>query len=478
MSVSQEEIIAGIAEIIEEVTGIEPSEITPEKSFVDDLDIDSLSMVEIAVQTEDKYGVKIPDEDLAGLRTVGDVVNYIQKLEEENPEAAQALRAKFEADRLEAGSRQQVTKPSTANGGYPNVVVTAVTATTSISPDIEGTWKGLLAGESGIRVLEDEFVTKWDLQVKIGGHLKESVDDHMGRLDMRRMSYVQRMAKHLSGQLWENAGSPEVDPDRFTVVVGTGLGGAEKIVESYDLMNEGGPRKVSPLAVQMIMPNGAAAVVGLQLGARAGVMTPVSACSSGSEAIAHAWRQIVMGDADFAVCGGVEGNIEALPIAAFSMMRAMSTRNDDPEGASRPFDKERDGFVFGEAGAMMMIETEEHAKARGAKPLARLMGAGITSDAFHMVAPAADGVRAGRAMARALELAGLSPKDIDHINAHATATPIGDTAEANAIRVAGCEQAADLRAQGGAGSLHRRRGRSGIDPDGACAARWRYSADT
>ena len=382
MAATQEEIIAGLAEIIEEVTGIEPSEVTPEKSFVDDLDIDSLSMVEIAVQTEDKYGVKIPDEDLAGLRTVGDVVAYIQKLEEENPEAAEALRAKIEADRT-------VTSPSTANGGFPSVVVTAVTATTSIAPDIESTWKGLLAGESGIRVLEDEFVTKWDLPVDIGGHLKEPVDDHMGRLDLRRMSYVQRMAKLLGGQLWETAGTPEVDPDRFAVVVGTGLGGGEKIVETYDLMNEGGPRKVSPLAVQMIMPNGAAAVVGLQLGARAGVITPVSACSSGSEAIAHAWRQIVMGDADIAVCGGVEGGIEALPIAAFSMMRAMSTRNDDPEGASRPFDKNRDGFVFGEAGALMVIETEEHAKARGAKPLARLMGAGITSDAFHMVAPAA-----------------------------------------------------------------------------------------
>ena len=223
-----------------------------------------------------------------------------------------------------------MTRPSTANGGFPNVVVTAVTATTSIAPDIESTWKGLLAGESGIHVLEDEFVTKWDLPVRIGGHLKEPVDDHMGRLDMRRMSYVQRMAKLLGGQIWEAAGSPEVDRDRFAVVVGTGLGGGEKIVETYDLMNEGGPRKVSPLAVQMIMPNGAAAVIGLQLGARAGVMTPVSACSSGSEAIAHAWRQIVMGDADIAVCGGVEGGIEALPIAAFSMMRAMSTRNDEP----------------------------------------------------------------------------------------------------------------------------------------------------
>jgi beta-ketoacyl ACP synthase len=321
-------------------------------------------------------------------------------------------------------------------------VVTAVTATTSLTPDIESTWKGLLAGESGIRILEDDFVEKWDLPVKIGGHLKEPLDPLMTRLEHRRMSYVQRMAKYVGNQLWENAGKPEVDPDRFSVVIGTGLGGGEKIVEMYDAMNEGGPRKVSPLAVQMVMPNGAAAVVGLELGARAGVITPVSACSSGSEAIAHAWRQIVMGDADFAVCGGVEGMIEALPIAGFSMMRAMSTNNENPEGASRPFDKNRDGFVFGEAGAMMIIETEEHAKARGAKPLARLMGAGITSDAFHMVAPAADGLRAGHAMKRAMETAGLDPKDIDHINAHATATPIGDTAEANAIRAAGVEHAA------------------------------------
>ncbi|BBZ29218.1 beta-ketoacyl-[acyl-carrier-protein] synthase II [Mycolicibacterium madagascariense] len=335
-----------------------------------------------------------------------------------------------------------MTRPSTANGGFPSVVVTAIEATTSIAPDIESTWKGLLAGESGIRVLDDPFVDKWDLQVKIGGHLKEALDPQMTRLELRRMSYVQRMSKYVGNRLWESAGRPEVDPDRFSVVIGTGLGGGEKIVETYDAMNEGGPRKVSPLAVQMIMPNGAAAVVGLELGARAGVITPVSACSSGSEAIAHAWRQIVMGDADFAVCGGVEGMIEALPIAAFSMMRAMSTRNEDPAGASRPFDKNRDGFVFGEAGAMMIIETEEHAKARGAKPLARLMGAGISSDAFHMVAPAADGLRAGHAMKRAMETAGLSPKDIQHVNAHATSTSIGDTAEANAIRVAGVEHAA------------------------------------
>lgn len=335
-----------------------------------------------------------------------------------------------------------MSKPSTANGGFPNVVVTAVEATTALGADIDSTWKALLAGESGIRVLEDDFVTKWDLPVRIGGHLVDPIDDHMGRLDLRRMSYVQRMSKYLGRKMWDAAGAPEVDPDRFAVVIGTGLGGGEKIVETYDTMNEGGIRKVSPLAVQMIMPNGAAAVVGLDLGARAGVITPVSACSSGSEAIAHAWRHIVMGDADIVVCGGVEGMIEALPIAAFSMMRAMSTRNDEPERASRPFDKDRDGFVFGEAGAMMIIETEEHAKARGAKPLARLMGAGITSDAFHMVAPASDGLRAGGAMKRAMEQAGLSPKDISHVNAHATSTSIGDIAEAQAIRVAGVEHAA------------------------------------
>ncbi|MGB3484104.1 MAG: 3-oxoacyl-ACP synthase KasA [Mycobacterium sp.] len=335
-----------------------------------------------------------------------------------------------------------MSRPSTANGGFPNVVVTAVEATTAVAADIEGTWKGLLAGESGIRELTDDFVDKWDLPVRIGGHLVDDIESQLTRVELRRNSYVQRMSLVMARRLWENAGKPDVDPDRFAVVIGTGLGGGEKIVETYDAMNEGGIRKVSPLAVQMVMPNGAAAVAGLELGARAGVITPVSACSSGSEGIAHAWRQIVMGDADFAVCGGVEGPIEALPIAAFSMMRAMSTRNDDPEGASRPFDKDRDGFVFGEAGALMIIETEEHALARGAKPLARLMGAGITSDAFHMVAPAADGLRAGQAMKRAMETAGLSPQDINHVNAHATATPIGDTAEANALRVAGVDHAA------------------------------------
>jgi beta-ketoacyl ACP synthase len=193
---------------------------------------------------------------------------------------------------------------------------------------------------------------------------------------------------------------------------------------------------VSPLAVSMAMPNGPAAVVGLNIGARAGVITPVSACSSGAEAIAHSWRHIVMGDADMVVTGGVEGQIDAVPIAAFSMMRAMSTRNEDPAAASRPFDKDRDGFVFGEGAAMLILEREEHARARGARIHARLLGSGITSDGFHLVAPDPSGQGNARAMTRALQTAGLQKSDITHINAHATSTPIGDTAEAAGITAA------------------------------------------
>jgi beta-ketoacyl ACP synthase len=199
-------------------------------------------------------------------------------------------------------------------------------------------------------------------------------------------------------------------------------------------MRAKGLRAVSPLAVQMYMPNAAAAAVGLERGAKAGVTTSISACASGSEAIAHAWRNLVLGEADVAICGGVETKIEAVPIAGFAQMRiVLSTTNDDPAGACRPFDRDRNGFVFGEAGALIVIETEEHAKARGANILARLMGASITSDGYHIVAPDPTGEQAGHAMTRAIQLAGLSPTDIDHVNAHATGTSVGDVAEGHAI---------------------------------------------
>jgi beta-ketoacyl ACP synthase len=218
------------------------------------------------------------------------------------------------------------------------------------------------------------------------------------------------------------------------VSIGTGMGSVEEVLFAYDAMRSRGLRAVSPLVVQMFMPNGPAAVVGLELKAKAGVCTPIAACASGSEAIANAWRNIVYGEADMAICGGVETKIEAVPIAAFAQMRiVLSTTNDDPAGACRPFDRDRNGFVFGEGAALMVIETEEHAKARGANILARIMGASVTSDGFHMVAPDPNGEQASHAITRAVQLAGLQPGDIDHINAHATGTSVGDVAEGKAI---------------------------------------------
>ncbi|BBX43064.1 3-oxoacyl-[acyl-carrier-protein] synthase 2 [Mycobacterium simiae] len=320
---------------------------------------------------------------------------------------------------------------------FPNVVVTGIAATTALAPDAEETWKLLLDGQSGIRTLTDPFVEQFDLPVRIGGHLVEDFDSQLTRVELRRTGYLQRMSTVLGRRVWENAGSPEVDTNRLAVSIGTGLGSSEEMVFSYDDMRERGMKAVSPLGVQKYMPNGAAAAVGLERQAKAGVMTPVSACASGNEGIARAWQQIVLGEADIAICGGVETQIEAVPIAAFAAMRiVMSTNNDDPAGACRPFDRDRDGFVFGEAGALMVIETEEHAKARGANILARIMGASVTSDGFHMVAPDPNGERAAHAMTRAIQLAGITPAEIDHINAHATGTQVGDLAESKAINKA------------------------------------------
>lgn len=251
--------------------------------------------------------------------------------------------------------------------GFPNVVVTGMAMTTALAADAETTWKLLLDGRSGIRRLEDPFVEQFDLPVRIGGHLVEEFDSELTRIELRRKSYLQKMSTVLGRGVWENAGSPEVDTTRLLVCIGTGMGSTEELVWGYDELRERGIKAVHPWGVQMYMPNGAAAAVGLERHAKAGVMTPVSACASGSEAIARAWQQIVYGEADIAICGGVETKVEAVPIAAFAQMRiVMSTNNDDTAGVCRPFDRDRSGFEFGEAGALMVIETEEHAQARGA----------------------------------------------------------------------------------------------------------------
>lgn len=324
--------------------------------------------------------------------------------------------------------------PLRTGDGFPDVVVTAVASTTPVASDAEDTWKLLLEGRSGIRELDKPFVAEFDSPVRIGGQLVETFDEQLDRVERRRTSYMQKMSTVLSRRLWSTAGSPEVDTRRLVVSIGLALGSTEEIPIQHDAWREKGLRAVSPLTVQMHMPNGPAAAVGLDRQAKAGIISPLMADASGAAAIAEAWRHIVVGEADIAICGAVETHIEAVPIAAFMQLGMLSTNNDDPPGACRPFDKDRDGMVFGEGGALMIIETEQHAKARGARILARLMGAAITSDAFDIVKPDPNGERAGDAITRAIHLAGLTPADIDHINAHATGTDFGDLAEARAIR--------------------------------------------
>jgi beta-ketoacyl ACP synthase len=306
-------------------------------------------------------------------------------------------------------------------------------ATTSLGPDLASTWRGLLDGRSGIGRLDDDFVAEYDLPVRIGGKLRQPPGERLTRVEQRRHSFVQQLALVLGREVWQAAGAPEVEGERLAVAIGTGLGGGDAFVTAVDAMRAGGYRKVPPLTVPMVMPNGPAARVGLEFGAKAGVYAPTSACSSGAEAIAHAWRLLATGEADVVIAGGVEGFIEAVPIASFAMMRAMSTRNDEPDRASRPFDRDRDGFVFGEAGALLVLESESFAAARGAAVHGRVLGAGITSDGYHITGTEPEGAGAARAMRKAIETAGLTGADIRHVNAHATGTQVGDASEANAI---------------------------------------------
>jgi 3-oxoacyl-[acyl-carrier-protein] synthase II len=237
-------------------------------------------------------------------------------------------------------------------------------------------------------------------------------------------------------EAWADAGAPEVEPERLGVVCASGIGGVWTLLSAYDVLKEKGPRRVFPLTVPMLMPNGPAAAVGLELGARAGVHTPVSACASGAEAIAYGLDMIRTGRADVVVAGGTEAAIHPLPIAGFAAMQALSTRNDAPASASRPYDAARDGFVLGEGAALVVLESEEHARARGVTIYAEVVSAGLTSDAHHIAAPDPTGQGVVRAMRAAVESGGIDLADVVHLNAHATSTPAGDVAEAKAIRTA------------------------------------------
>ena len=313
-----------------------------------------------------------------------------------------------------------------------SVVVTGLGASTPLGGDVDSTWDALLAGAGGARTLDEPWAEQ--LPVRIAAPAAIDPAAVLGRVAARRLDRSQQFALVAAREAWACAGAPDVQPERLAVVLPSGIGGVTTLLDAADTLAAKGARAVGPHTVPMLMPNGSAAVVALELSARAGVHAPVSACASGSEAIALALDLLRLDRADVVVCGGTEAAIHPLPLAGFASMRALSMRNEEPEAASRPFDKGRDGFVLGEGAGVLVLERAEFAHARGARVFAELAGASLTSDAHHMAAPEPDGVGAGRALASALADAGAVPSDVVHVNPHATSTPLGDLAEARALR--------------------------------------------
>ncbi len=314
------------------------------------------------------------------------------------------------------------------------VVVTGLGATTPVGGDVPSTWEGLLAGRSGVRLVEDERFA--DLPVRFAGQVAVDPSEVMDRVEARKLDRSQQLALIASREAWKDAGSPEIDPLRLGVAVATGIGGIVSLLDNYDILNTRGWSRVSPMSVPQLMPNGAAAWVGLDLGAQAGIHTPVSACASGAEAVHTGAEMIRSGRADIVMTGGTEACIHPITIAAFAAMRALSTRNDEPERASRPYDKGRDGFVMGEGAGCLVLEDYDHAVARGARIYAEVAGVGLSADGHHIAQPEPEGRGATRAITSALEASGVAASDILHVNAHATSTPLGDIAESLAIRTA------------------------------------------
>jgi len=314
------------------------------------------------------------------------------------------------------------------------VVVTGVGATTPLGGNSPTSWENLLAGRSGISSLEQDWVSRYELPVTFAGQAKVAAAEILSPQEAKRLDPSSQFALIAAREAWKDAGSPEVDPERLAVDYATGIGGVWTLLDAYDTLKERGPRRVLPMTVPMLMPNGPAAAIGMDISARAGVRTAVSACASGTEAIANAFNRIRDGEVDIVLAGGSEAAIHPLPIAAFAAMQALSKRNDDPTAASRPYDVNRDGFVMGEGAGALVLESEEHAKARGAKIYAEVVGGSVTSDAYHITAPDPEGTAAARAVLGALKQADSSIQDVLHINAHATSTPVGDIAEYHALK--------------------------------------------
>ena len=319
------------------------------------------------------------------------------------------------------------------------IVITGLGATTPLGGDLATTWSNMLAGKSGVRRITEEWAE--ELPVKIAAYVAQDPSEVIDRVKARRLDRSTQLALIAAQEAWQDAGldwdadeGSQVDSRRLIVSLASGIGGLHSLLNNWDAHRDKGYRRVSPFTIPMLMANAPAANVGLQVHAKAGVHTPVSACASSNEAIALALDQLRLGRADIAVVGGTEATIHPLPIAAFGQMQALSRRNDDPEGASRPWDKGRDGFVMGEGSAVMIIETLDHAKARGATIYGTLAGAGITADSHDIVQPDPSGEGQYGAMTKAIEDAGLTASDIVHVNAHGTSTPQGDVTEAGSIR--------------------------------------------
>lgn len=311
------------------------------------------------------------------------------------------------------------------------VVITGLGALSPLGHDVASTWSALLQGKSGVRQLPADWPA--DIPARIAAPVATEPSELMDRVEMRKLDRSEQFALIASREAWRDAGAPEVVNERLGVVIASGIGGVLTLLGAYDVLKEKGARLVSPHTVPMLMPNGPAAYVGIELGARAGVHTPVSACASGAEAVGYALEMIRNGRADVVVAGGTEAAIHPLPMAGFANMKALSTRNEDPERASRPYDQDRDGFVLGEGAGILVLELLEHAQSRNARIYGEIVGQGLSSDGFHIAAPDPEGTGATRAIKEAITSSGLSPATIVHLNAHATSTPAGDVAEAGAI---------------------------------------------
>ncbi|MFJ9176288.1 beta-ketoacyl-[acyl-carrier-protein] synthase family protein [Streptomyces sp. NPDC102360] len=314
----------------------------------------------------------------------------------------------------------------TRNG---HVQVTGVGAMTPLGADAPTSWSGLLDGTSGVRLLQEEWAAQ--LPVHVAAGLTVDPTSLLPRPEARKLDRGEQMALLSAREAWQDAGAPQVEPERLAVVIGTGTGGVLTTLGQDDIFEASGIRRLSPFTVPMLMPNGPAAWVSMDLGAKGGARTPVSACASGAEALAMGQDLIRAGRADVVVAGGVEACLHPFTLAAFAQMKALSTRSDDPEAVSRPFDVERSGFVMGEGAGMMVLERPEFARARGARVHGTLAGSAVTSSADHITASDADGQ--SFAMELALRDADVTPADIGVVHAHATSTESGDVAEAEAI---------------------------------------------